>query len=55
MVVPLNVIHAISPDLFGGGDYLDTVIRHHTSGRLKVAPGTYRDAVLATIRNSRRS
>lgn len=37
-------------DLFDGSDYLDTVIRHHTSGRLKVAPEHTEDAVLKLMR-----
>ena len=37
-------------DLFDGSDYLDTVIRHHTSGRLKVAPEHTEDAVLKVMR-----
>lgn len=31
-------------DLFDGSDYLETVVRHHTSGRLKVAPEPHRGA-----------
>ena len=37
-------------DLFDGSDYLDTVIRHHTSGRLKVAPEHTEDTVLKLMR-----
>ena len=37
-------------DLFDGGDYLRTVLRHHTSGRLKVAPEHTEDRVLRLMR-----
>ena len=37
-------------DLFDGSDYLETVVRHHTSGRLKVAPEHTEERVLALMR-----
>ena len=37
-------------DLFDDSPYLETVIRHHTSGRLKVAPEHTEDGVLALMR-----
>lgn len=37
-------------DLFDGSDYLRTVLRHHTSGRLKVAPEHTEDRVLNLMR-----
>ena len=37
-------------DLFDGPAYLETVVRHHTSGRLKVAPEHTEDHVLALMR-----
>ncbi len=37
-------------DLFDGSPYLDTVVKHHTSGRLKVAPEHTEDSVLALMR-----
>ncbi|MDE5622289.1 MAG: DUF3362 domain-containing protein, partial [Alistipes sp.] len=37
-------------DLFDGSPYLETVLRHHTSGRLKVAPEHTEDAVLRLMR-----
>ncbi len=37
-------------DLFDGPAYLDTVVKHHTSGRLKVAPEHTEDHVLALMR-----
>lgn len=38
------VSSGIRYDLFDGGPYLATVVKHHTSGRLKVAPSTPRSA-----------
>jgi uncharacterized radical SAM protein YgiQ len=37
-------------DLFDDSPYLATVIKHHTSGRLKVAPGHTEDHVLNLMR-----
>ncbi len=37
-------------DLFDGPAYLETVVKHHTSGRLKVAPEHTEDHVLALMR-----
>ena len=37
-------------DLFDGGKYLETVVKHHTSGRLKVAPEHTEDKVLKLMR-----
>ena len=37
-------------DLFDGPRYLETVLRHHTSGRLKVAPEHTEDRVLQLMR-----
>ena len=37
-------------DLFDGSAYLETVVKHHTSGRLKVAPEHTEDHVLALMR-----
>ena len=37
-------------DLFDGSPYLETVVKHHTSGRLKVAPEHTEDAVLKLMR-----
>ena len=37
-------------DLFDGSPYLETVLKHHTSGRLKVAPEHTEDAVLKLMR-----
>ena len=37
-------------DLFDGSNYLATVIKHHTSGRLKVAPEHTEDSVLRLMR-----
>ena len=37
-------------DLFDGSPYLETVLRHHTSGRLKVAPEHTEEAVLRLMR-----
>ena len=37
-------------DLFDGGPYLETVVKHHTSGRLKVAPEHTEDRVLRLMR-----
>ena len=37
-------------DLFDGPAYLDTVVKHHTSGRLKVAPEHTEDHVLTLMR-----
>ena len=37
-------------DLFDGSNYLATVIKHHTSGRLKVAPEHTEDSVLQLMR-----
>ena len=37
-------------DLFDGSPYLETVLRHHTSGRLKVAPEHTEDNVLRLMR-----
>ncbi|MCM1300482.1 MAG: YgiQ family radical SAM protein [Alistipes senegalensis] len=37
-------------DLFDDKPYLETVLRHHTSGRLKVAPEHTEDAVLRLMR-----
>lgn len=37
-------------DLFDGGRYLETVVKHHTSGRLKVAPEHTEDRVLRLMR-----
>ncbi len=37
-------------DLFDGGRYLEEVVKHHTSGRLKVAPEHTEDAVLKLMR-----
>ncbi|WP_300904782.1 YgiQ family radical SAM protein [uncultured Alistipes sp.] len=37
-------------DLFDGRPYLETVIRHHTSGRLKVAPEHTEEEVLRLMR-----
>ena len=37
-------------DLFDGSDYLETVVCHHTSGRLKVAPEHTEERVLALMR-----
>lgn len=37
-------------DLFDGSPYLETVLRHHTSGRLKVAPEHTEEAVLQLMR-----
>lgn len=37
-------------DMFDKTDYLETVIRHHTSGRLKVAPEHTEDGVLQLLR-----
>ena len=43
-------IGGIRYDLFDGSDYLETVVRHHTSGRLKVAPEHTEERVLALMR-----
>ena len=37
-------------DLFDGTPYLDTVLKHHTSGRLKVAPEHTEEGVLRLMR-----
>ncbi len=37
-------------DLFDGSDYLRTVLKHHTSGRLKVAPEHTEERVLRLMR-----
>ena len=37
-------------DLFDDKPYLETVLKHHTSGRLKVAPEHTEDAVLRLMR-----
>lgn len=37
-------------DLFDGGRYLETVVKHHTSGRLKVAPEHTEERVLELMR-----
>ncbi len=37
-------------DLFDGSPYLDTVLKHHTSGRLKVAPEHTEERVLKLMR-----
>jgi len=37
-------------DLFDDSPYLETVVKHHTSGRLKVAPEHTEDAVLKLMR-----
>ena len=37
-------------DLFDSSPYLETVVKHHTSGRLKVAPEHTEDAVLKLMR-----
>lgn len=37
-------------DLFDGSNYLETVLKHHTSGRLKVAPEHTEDSVLKLMR-----
>lgn len=37
-------------DLFDGGRYLETVVKHHTSGRLKVAPEHTEEQVLRLMR-----
>ncbi|MDO4758693.1 MAG: YgiQ family radical SAM protein [Rikenellaceae bacterium] len=37
-------------DLFDGSNYLDEVVKHHTSGRLKVAPEHTEDVVLNLMR-----
>lgn len=37
-------------DLFDGPAYLETVVKHHVSGRLKVAPEHTEDHVLALMR-----
>ncbi|EKC80711.1 radical SAM domain protein, partial [human gut metagenome] len=37
-------------DLFDGKPYLETVLKHHTSGRLKVAPEHTEDRVLQLMR-----
>ena len=37
-------------DLFDDSDYLRTVLVHHTSGRLKVAPSTPEERVLHLMR-----
>ncbi|HBV49691.1 MAG TPA: YgiQ family radical SAM protein, partial [Alistipes sp.] len=37
-------------DLFDGSPYLETVLKHHASGRLKVAPEHTEDAVLKLMR-----
>ena len=37
-------------DLFDGGEYLETVVTHHTSGRLKVAPEHTEEHVLNLMR-----
>lgn len=37
-------------DLFDGSPYLETVVKHHTSGRLKVAPEHTEEAVLRLMR-----
>ncbi len=37
-------------DLFDGSPYLETVVKHHTSGRLKVAPEHTEDRVLKLMR-----
>lgn len=37
-------------DLFDGSPYLETVLRHHTSGRLKVAPEHTEEGVLRLMR-----
>ena len=37
-------------DLFDGGPYLETVVKHHTSGRLKVAPEHTEEHVLKLMR-----
>ncbi len=37
-------------DLFDGSPYFETVVKHHTSGRLKVAPEHTEDSVLQLMR-----
>lgn len=44
------VSSGIRYDLFDGGPYLATVVKHHTSGRLKVAPEHTEERVLRQMR-----
>ena len=44
------VSSGIRYDLFDGGPYFATVVKHHTSGRLKVAPEHTEDHVLRQMR-----